>query len=571
MRDPSPAGARGVRRIREMKNSLDNSSHGTRLKIMFGVSILICAWVQSLEGLTTSGYTPTVTSYYERHSMMSTISIATSIIGSVCRPIIAKVSDLTLRPYTYIVVLGFYVLGYIIVASSTNITAYVVGEVFTSIGQAGITMLNAILIGDLTSLKWRGLGNALLSLPTLINPWFAGLIVRRMISRWRWGFGMWAIIMPVAIVPAIIVMLYYDHVAQRELIKERGQPEKKEWVKLIKNGLIEADIFGLLLMGFGWSLLLLPFSLYRTAENGWRNPSMIAMLIVGGSLLIAYVVYNAKWAKYPSMPLRIIKNRTFVCSVLLDFFYFCVLRIGHVYFSSYVWVVQDWESQYWSYYNSSLNMSVALFSLIAGVLMRVTHRFKYLQICALAIKIIGHGVRINGNEGVTSLGPLIATQILLGAGGVSVMASRVAAEASVHHDDLSQVIALLYLWNGIGSAVGSSIVASIWNNQLPGLLRTYLPESVSDAQVTVLFRSINEIRKHPMNSEIRQGAIQAYAKIGYKMFTVALGLAFIPLIISLFQRNFYLGDKQNAAQEREEAADMEKATSWKGRLAALVR
>ena len=45
----------------------------------------------------------------------------------------------------------------------------------------------------------------------------------------------------------------------------------------IKSVIDELDAFGLILLGFGWSLFLLPFSLESGAKGGWSNPSMIAM------------------------------------------------------------------------------------------------------------------------------------------------------------------------------------------------------------------------------------------------------------------------------------------------------
>lgn len=52
------------------------------------------------------------------------LGIATNIISAVSKPFIAKISDITSRPYTYILVVGFYVVGYIVAATSQTIAAY---------------------------------------------------------------------------------------------------------------------------------------------------------------------------------------------------------------------------------------------------------------------------------------------------------------------------------------------------------------------------------------------------------------------------------------------------------------
>lgn len=156
---------------------------------LIGASVLVCAWAYSLDSSTTSYYSVYVSAYFNQHStVLSTLGIATSIISAVCKPFIAKVSDITSRPYTYILVLAFYTIGYVIAATSRTIPAYVVGEVFVAIGSSGLDLTNDIIVANLTPLEWRGFVSALLSTPFIINTWFSGKIVDAMSTqdKWRW-------------------------------------------------------------------------------------------------------------------------------------------------------------------------------------------------------------------------------------------------------------------------------------------------------------------------------------------------------------------------------------------------
>ncbi|KAJ2976761.1 hypothetical protein NQ176_g4759 [Zarea fungicola] len=156
---------------------------------LVGVSVLVCAWAYSLDSSTTSYYSIDASSYYKQHSsVLSTLSIATNIIGAVSKPFMAKFSDITSRPYTYLLVLAFYTVGYVIAATSHSISAYIVGEVFVAVGGSGLDLVNDIIVADLTPLEWRGFVSSLLSTPFIINTWFSGKIVESMSSRnqWRW-------------------------------------------------------------------------------------------------------------------------------------------------------------------------------------------------------------------------------------------------------------------------------------------------------------------------------------------------------------------------------------------------
>lgn len=163
---------------------------------------------------------------------------------------------------------------------------------------------------------------------------------------------MFAIIMPVALGPAIVVLIRLDRkakkggianmassAAERRAAREQAEVEgqgpptgitfapatvmNETWVQACRRNLEEVDAFGLILLGFGWALLLLPFSLKTYAHDGWRNPSMIAMMVVGGLLLIAYAVYETVWARFPSMPRRLLFNRTFIMAIIIDTTYMC--------------------------------------------------------------------------------------------------------------------------------------------------------------------------------------------------------------------------------------------------------
>lgn len=556
--DEKKTKSRGIKRIEKVRSTLDSTRKGKILKWMFFVSIFICAYASSLDSSTTYNYQPFATSYFQHHSMLSTLSIATSIISAVAQPFIAKISDITSRPISYIVVLVFYVIGDIIIASSTTISAYIVGSVFKTIGNTGIDLLNTILIGDMTSLQWRGIMQAVIASPSIVNTWIAGYIVDHMaVVNWRWGYGMFAIIMPVVVSPAIAMMFYLDHNANKhnEVSFWNGQLEvtfhkggKKDWKKIIWTALIEIDALGLIVMGFGWSLLLLPFSLYTGAQGGYSNPSLIAMFVVGGILLIAYSVYEIWYCPFPSMPKRVF-NRTFIGAVIIDIFYELGGYIRILYLSSYALVVTEWSLQNWTYWDNTLTMGLCVFAYMAGGLQRYFHRYKYIQFAGICILIIGNGIMIRNHSAATNTASLVMTQVLCGWGGsFSVIGSQVSSQASVPHQDMSLAISVLSLWTSIGAGIGSAIGGSIWASKLPGYLREFMPASVSDEQVLLYFGDVNSIRALPWGSPERNAGIRAYQESSYYMFTVGLGLYFICLIASLCQKDLYLGENQNAVE-----------------------
>ena len=159
--------------------------------------------------------------------------------------------------------------------------------------------------------------------------------------------------MPVCVMPILYCLFWAEWEAKKsgklsfaassvayQLGLSGKQQEQSLWER-IRQGASTIDAFGLLLLGFAFALLLSPPSLYATANGGWTNPSMIAMMTVGGVLFFVFVAWEYYFAANPIMPVRIL-NRTFVLCVCIDFMYYLVGYLTDVYWSSWVYVVQDY-------------------------------------------------------------------------------------------------------------------------------------------------------------------------------------------------------------------------------------
>lgn len=549
---------RGVHRVESLMGVLYSHKNGLHMRLILGLSILLCAWASSLDLQVTTSIKPWATSAFHEHSMgLGALAIADSIIGAVSRPVWAQIANIISRPFTYFLSIVFYVLGYIIVASSHTISAYIVGSAFSAMGSSGVGFLNRVIVADLTTLKWRGLATEALASPNIINIWYAGYIVKDLgPSNWRWGYGMFCIIMPVVLAPATIIMFHYERKAHKLLQEEELQKYKEEvgltknWKKLLWRLIVEVDLFGLIVLGFSFSLLLLPLSLYKNAENLWRNPSLIAMFIVGGILLFPLIVYEFKFASYPILPKRCF-NRTLVSAIVIDFVFQVAGRIVALYDSSYALIVKDWDDQYWTYYNNTNTMAICVFGIITGICMRITRTYKSYQYTGIVLAMIGAGIMIEGKNTSTKTVTMVWSSILLGMGnGLSAPGTSVALQASIPHGDLAICISFLLLTSSIGASLSSAIATAIWQGKMENALRTHMPSTVSDQQVRKFFLNIVALRKYPFDSEVRKAGIKAYREVNFYFYPISIGLQVIRLVAVYFQRSFFLGDNHNGIEDK---------------------
>ncbi|KAG8748721.1 hypothetical protein FRC10_000112 [Ceratobasidium sp. 414] len=521
---------------------------------MLYLSIAALAYVYALDQNTTSNYLPYATSSFGQHSFIGTIGTAGGIISklatlfyvtleikialaAVGKPCIAKIAVL-------LHILSFVIFpshrsqpdstGYILVASAQTVYSVAGGMILHIVGHTGLD----IIIADITPLKWRGFATALPSAPFILNAFISAEIVSRVVPNgigWRWGYGI------------------LNERRRIEGSKGAVVPRQPLWIQ-IKDIAIKMDLFGLVLIGFIFGLILFPISLAKTVNRGWANPSIITMIVVGAILIPVFIIWERFLTPVAIMPRRI-ANRAFLCAVGIDFFYYFSGFLRSLYLSSFVWVVKNWNTRQWVYFNNTTTITLCVFGLIAGLILHYTGRYK------------------------------VWTQILIGVGGAfSVVGSRVGSQASVPHEDLASVIALLSLWSSLGTSVGSATATAIWTSNMPDNLVKYLP-GVPAATIKKLYGSIKSARNAA--PEIRAGVTQGKppwnipASVLTRVYSVQRHhspnvcrraravyvflcrqtrlltplAAFISLILAFFTPNFFLGNTHNAVDGKNVAGE----------------
>ncbi|KAF5327482.1 hypothetical protein D9619_005131 [Psilocybe cf. subviscida] len=527
-----------------------NKVYGTYSKWALFISLGLAAYIYSLDGTTTYTYLAYVTSSFERHAFIATIQVAQSIIVACGKPVIAKIADVGSRGTAYAFVLLFYVVGYIVIASANSVETVAGGIILYAIGYTGLQLLTQIIIADMTTLKWRGLVSGLISLPFVVNAFVGANISASILQRsgWRWGYGMFAILVPAALSPLIITLLWAERKARKlNLSPASSAPAHQEsFVQRLRTTASRLDVIGLLLIGASTALILLPITLSKTATGGWNNASMIAMVTIGCVFIPAYVFYEFKFAAHPVVARRFVFNRSVVISCLVGAFDFVSFYISYTYLYSFVYVVKPWSLLNLNYFSQTQTVALTVFGIMGGVLMRFVHRSKPILVVGLAIRVLGCGLMIHSRGANASDVEIVFSQIIQGiGGGFAAVSLQVSAQAAVPHADVAVVTSLVLLITEIGGAIGTAISGGIWSHMMPARLAHHLP-FLSDADRALLFGSIYGATQFPRGNPVREGVILAYDDVMKILTIVATVFGAVPLVISFWMPNWYLGDQQNA-------------------------
>lgn len=122
---------------------------------------------------------------------------------AVVKPPMAKIANVFGRLEAYSLSVFLYILGYIQMAGSQNVETFASAQIFYSAGFTGQLILQQIFIADTTDLRWRALLSSLPDVPFLVTTWCGAPIAQNLLSysSWRWGYGLWAIVLPAAFLP----------------------------------------------------------------------------------------------------------------------------------------------------------------------------------------------------------------------------------------------------------------------------------------------------------------------------------------------------------------------------------
>lgn len=245
---------------------------------------------------------------------------------AVIKPPMAKVADVFGRLESFSIAAFLYVIGYVQMAASKNIQTYASAQIFYYAGTTGLQILQQIFIADTSDLLNRALWSNLPDLPYLVTVWAGPPLAERILetTTWRWGYGMWTIILPVAFLPLAISLFINQRKAARLNMLPPSPLQGRSAMQIVKHLWFELDVMGLLLLSAALALILLPLQLAATAKSGWRNPSMIAMLVIGFVCACVFPFWesNKRLAPKPFLPLKLLKNRTVLAGCAIAFFYF---------------------------------------------------------------------------------------------------------------------------------------------------------------------------------------------------------------------------------------------------------
>lgn len=402
---------------------------------------------------------------------------------------------------------------------------------------------------------------SLSAIPTLYAGTYLGEHILTQ-SSWRWGYGMWAIILPVTAIPTICIMLWMGRRAKNlGLITERvplmhGAPSGV--VGKTKFLGAHLDIIGALLLVGGLAMTLLPLTIAgRNNTDRWKEPSSIVLLIVGVLTFVGFLVWDGKYASNPIIPYRTIRERNVVVACAAAAIIAMSDVVYRPFLSSFLQVAGHYSPGAATRVDNAQRVAVNIGALVAGLILKYTKQTKPLMMLGIVMIILASGLpiyltNISGTH-IANEASFITSKTLLGVGrGFAQVPLQVSLQAVLANEQVAVATAVYLSSLGFGSSIGVTISGAIWNALLPRKLKA----SFGETEGETIFGSIVVAKSYEVGTAARDEIDRCYRETQQTLAIGSVSVAAILTVLVFLIRNVKLGeeDQKRAAQADEEFA-----------------
>ncbi|KAK6597433.1 major facilitator superfamily transporter [Botrytis cinerea] len=498
------------------------------------IGVFLISFTTSLESQVVMSLSVFATSSFNNHSLISTVLVVQSVVMAVIKAPMAKTADVFGRLEAFTISIILAIIGGATMAISNDVQTYAAAQIFYAAGSTGLQILQQIFIADTTNLLNRALWSSLPQIPFLITVWIGAPIGDKILktTTWRWGYGIWCIILPVVFLPLALSLFLNNRKAKKAGLTAPSPLKKLGPIAIITTLWNDLDIGGMILLSAAFALILIPLTIASKASKGWASPDIIAMIVLGVICFISFPVWESvkTLAPHPLVPLGLLKSRTFCAGCGIGFFYFRSLypAAGHV-------------TQVFSF-------TATISSVIISFFIKYTKYYKPYITAGALIYLMGIGLMFHYRRENSSIAQIIGTQIAVGIGGGMLnVPAQLAVQASVpSHQNVAVATAVYLTCVEMGGAVGSAISGVIWGQDIPKKLAQY--SSTIDSKA--VYNSITNALAYPMGTPERIAINRAYQETMQKLLIVALCVSAPIVLLSLVIKNAKLDAGEDKVKGR---------------------
>jgi len=296
----------------------------------------------------------------------------------------------------------------------------------------------------------------------------------------------------------------------------------------------------------GFTLMALLGLNFGGAIFPWDSTKVIALLVVGCLMVLAFIYSEARIARYPLIPMGLFLNRSNIAALLVVFFHGFVFISAEYYMPLFLQSVLELDPLKSGLLLLPFIVTGAIGGVVCGIIIHRTGSFRPIMWVGTALLCLGFGLFISF-DAHTTISRTVGFLLIGGLGsGILFEAPLIAVQSQVNQSDVATATSTLSFVRSMALAisvvVGGTIFQNSMENQASFLQAAGLPQELRhDLSGENAMANVMLPATLTDNPEWELAAKEAFAVATRNMWITYTVFAALAVVASIFVKRAELG------------------------------